>query len=643
MRYQDAVDAVQSPNREHNLRFTYESDGFIAERRVVQNENDQWQVGIFIDNLSRTQVRENTAVTPPPFEKGYLQIDQADQRVALGINPTVTIQYYNSPEGMRQNFLVPQPPEGNGDLELALNVLTLNAAMDPGSPENEMRFLDAYNKEQIMTYSDLNVFDADNQRLPATMKTRGANTIVITVDDSSARYPLLIDPLSQSSQAGVSGSSGSSFGEVVIMIPDVGYAIGAPMYDGGQTDEGAVFAFDTDETDTDVNIITPAFWNDESDQTGARFGSALTTGYFKYDNNGADLAIGAPYFDSGSNYNAGKVYVYYYDNSSSTYSSSPDWTKVEVNQQYTLFGASLTTGNFDADLYDSLVVGAPEYDSNGVWDYDNGGVWAYEGSSGGLSSTAHWSKSGQNEKDRFGRSLTVGNVNGDGYVDLAIGAPGYGYDSYYGLYDRQKGAVYVYHGGSSSLNSTHSTLLTCSQNGAWFGLGLGGRRSTYTGGSAQTSMWDVDDDGYDDIIVGAPYYDNGQTNEGRVYVYYGTSSGLSTSAGWQAEINQAGAYFGFSVTGLPDLDGDGYPEIAVGAPYHDYFHTNNGRVYIWCGSSSGVNGGTNGNEYNMDAHITNYAGSNQYAGKSLDAIDFDSNQGIIVGNPGGNDATLIGF
>ena len=208
MRYQDSVDAVQSPSREQNLRFTYQSDGFITERRVIENENDQWQVGIFINYLSRSHSRKNEAITPPPFEKGYLQIDQADKRVALGINPAVTVQYYNSPEGLRQNFLVSNPPEGNGDLELALNVLTFNAAMDPGSPENEMQFLDSYSKEQIMSYSDLNVFDADNQRLPTTMKTRGANAIIITVDDSATRYPLLIDPLIYSATQ-ISGVSGS--------------------------------------------------------------------------------------------------------------------------------------------------------------------------------------------------------------------------------------------------------------------------------------------------------------------------------------------------------------------------------------------------------------------------------------------------
>ena len=57
---------------------------------------------------------------------------------------------------------------------------------------------------------------------------------------------------------------------------------------------------------------------------------------------------------------------------------------------------------------------------------------------------------------------------------------------------------------------------------------------------------DINDDGYSDVIVGANKYDNGSTDEGRVYVYYGSSYGLTIS-GWTAEADQSGAQFGFSV------------------------------------------------------------------------------------------------
>ncbi len=66
-------------------------------------------------------------------------------------------------------------------------------------------------------------------------------------------------------------------------------------------------------------------------------------------------------------------------------------------------------------------------------------------------------------------------------------------------------------------------------------------------GNSVSTAGDVNGDGYSDVIVGAPYYDNGEDNEGRAYVYYGSASGLSTAANWMIETNQNGAHFGYSV------------------------------------------------------------------------------------------------
>ena len=55
---------------------------------------------------------------------------------------------------------------------------------------------------------------------------------------------------------------------------------------------------------------------------------------------------------------------------------------------------------------------------------------------------------------------------------------------------------------------------------------------------------DVNGDGYADVIVGAPGYTNGESGEGRVWVWYGSASGLSETHDWRAEGNQENARFG---------------------------------------------------------------------------------------------------
>ena len=99
---------------------------------------------------------------------------------------------------------------------------------------------------------------------------------------------------------------------------------------------------------------------------------------------------------------------------------------------------------------------------------------------------------------------------------------------------------------------------------------------------------DVNGDGYADVIVGAPRYDNGQTDEGRAYVYYGSAGGLSGSPGWTAESDQAGAFFGDSVATAGDVNGDGYADVIVGAPYYDNGQTGEGMAFVYYGAGGGL-------------------------------------------------------
>jgi hypothetical protein len=90
-------------------------------------------------------------------------------------------------------------------------------------------------------------------------------------------------------------------------------------------------------------------------------------------------------------------------------------------------------------------------------------------------------------------------------------------------------------------------------------------------GTSIAGAGDVNADGYADVIVGAANYDNGQTQEGAAFLFLGSPSGLvgtnPATAAAVLESNQASAYFGWSVAGAGDVNGDGYADVLVGAYY----------------------------------------------------------------------------
>ena len=90
------------------------------------------------------------------------------------------------------------------------------------------------------------------------------------------------------------------------------------------------------------------------------------------------------------------------------------------------------------------------------------------------------------------------------------------------------------------------------------------RSSRRTDGSRRTGAGDVNGDGYDDLLVGAERYDNGQVDEGRVYLFYGSATGLSPTPNWSAESDVAGASSAQRTT-AGDVNGDGYADVIIGA------------------------------------------------------------------------------
>ena len=206
-------------------------------------------------------------------------------------------------------------------------------------------------------------------------------------------------------------------------------------------------------------------------------------------------------------------------------------------------------GDVNGDGADDFIVGAPMASHNGT---ASGSVFVYSGADGSLLHTRH----GWSAGDRFGWSVAgLGDVNGDGFDDFAIGAP---------RWNNRRGRVYVIAGGSFSQLYKRNGQ----RSGDDFGYAVGGDA-------------DVDGDGRPDFIVGAPNNDDAGSKAGAAYVYSGrTGARMLTKHG-----ERAGDRFGWSVAGVGRCDGDAFGEFIVGAPWYDRSSSkpNTGRAYVFSG------------------------------------------------------------
>ena len=310
-----------------------------------------------------------------------------------------------------------------------------------------------------------------------------------------------------------------------------------------------------------------------------------------------DAVVGAPNYD-GSFANGGQVVVY--DGSSVGELSPVSWSG-EGDQIDAFFGhAVANAGDVNKDGYDDVIIGAYGRDVGGT---DDGQVYIYHGSATGLEATPARTLSGAVGSGLFGYSVaSAGDVNNDTYSDVIVGA--YGEDK-----------VYIYHGSASGIAATAAQTLIGDQVGSQFGISVSG-------------AVDVNGDNFDDVIVGASLYDNGNTDEGRVFVYHGSGSGITAGVAWSKDVDQDNAFFGHSVAGVGDVNSDGYGDVLIGAYGYENGHTDEGRIYGYLGSASGLEATANVViESNQVGAFYGYA-----VGRAGD-VNNDGYDDIIVGAP----------
>ncbi len=255
------------------------------------------------------------------------------------------------------------------------------------------------------------------------------------------------------------------------------------------------------------------------------------------------------------------------------------------------FGYSMASADVNGDGYDDAIIGAYTLNST------NGGFYVYHGSSTGLASAASLTVTSATY-DGLGYDVEgVGDLNGDGYEDVAVVGP---------YYNSSSGKAIVYYGSATGLSTANTTTITPSDVVSVGRLG------------------DVNGDGYDDLGLG------GTSGSGGALVYHGSSRGVPTAYNGYT-IGRAWEDYAALVLGA-DVNGDGYSDMIVGAPDTSYTSFgSNGRVYIYRGSANGI--GSNAIPTTTLSGNTGFVGLGA-ALQSLGDVNGDGYDDVLVGaNP----------
>ncbi len=343
--------------------------------------------------------------------------------------------------------------------------------------------------------------------------------------------------------------------------------------------------------------------------TSGNFGWSIAAGDF--DGSGAvDIAVGAPM----ANLSSGAVYIYFDGEI-----TSPGLVIYGLSPGDQLGIALDCAGDVNGDGYDDLLAGANVVD-------DIGAAYVFFGGPS-LDEIPDVALGGENPFDNFGYSVAgIGDLNGDGYDDLAVGA------LYNDCLGWRTGKVYIYFGGDDTLpdvtvcgldslddfgtdidggfdfdgDGVPDLLVGAVQAGAyWLKPGaayvLTGERTllgitvpefSFTGefpmdffGGSVAATGDVNGDGYDDALCGAYNFRIADSTYGRAYVYLGKPGTSSPFEVPDLVITGRcdGDALGGSVGAPGDVNGDGYDDIAVSANYDPESGEFRGQVLIFCG------------------------------------------------------------
>jgi len=639
---------LQAPNRAHRLLAHFGPKGIRLHDRAATG-------GPELASLSLVAAGRGAALEP--VEAGT--VTQAGQRVEIR-RPGIVEWYENTPKGLEQGFTVAARTQGEGSLVLELSVESARARLIGNSIEL------ASDTGRRLNYGKLIAKDAKGIILASRLEVPSPQRVQLVIEDTGASYPVLIDPLItgtadtmlQSNQPDIDSHDAAAFGGAVAIAGDVNgdgfddVIVGARGWDldNGLFNEGAAFVFlgsaaglvGLDPATAHAVIL--------GDQAAAEFGASVAGAGDVNGDGFADIIVGAPFYQGTFRGDPalsvkGAAFVFYGGPLGIT-ATGPAMAdaRIDANQLDAIFGFSVAgAGDVNGDGFGDIIVGAPRQGSptfppnippnqgqgrggaaavfhgsaagitasgfddadatllpypagfpvpsqqfmgsavSGAGDVNNDGfddvlvfidgAALFLGSATGIvgtdPTTAHAHIAGQFSGGGFtgpgGVASGAGDVNGDGFGDIILGVP-------------ELRTFGVFLGSPVGITATDfsqaQTLVP----------GVGNWRVAAAG--------DIDNDGFDDVLVGALGFVGSLNSEGAAYVYRGGPSGIVASSELDAyvrlESDQSEAIrrlnrYDLGVGGAGDVNGDGFGDVIVGFGYYDVDQFNEGAAFVYHG------------------------------------------------------------